>query len=466
MANDKLTEEMIMAVEQTADHVMITDKSGRILFVNKAFKRTTGFSEREAVGKFPSILKSGFHKDDYYKKLWQTILKGQAFKSTTTNKTKQGKIYYADQTITPLKDKKGRITHFVSIWKDDTERIQNEDKMFKLAEKLEFEKRKFEKLVLLDGLIDGIHEMDELVGYILNTIGYILESRRCSLMLLDERTKKLSIKGAIGLDNEDIMKEKLSVGKGIAGLVAKKGKPLLVELIDTDKRLKRGNRTGYKTRSFLSVPLRLEHKILGVVNVTDKVSAAGEVFTPFDLEILLHIVRRSAVAISNVHMLRELKHLTITDYKTKLFNYRYFLSALEHECNRAKRTGEPLSLIMIDLDDFKAYNERYGHLQGDEFLRKFGIMLKEKLREVDISCRYGGDEFIVILTETDLRQARTVAKKLLKHALQLKLKRKVTFSIGVSQFAADDSVKGLVEKVDGALLAAKSSGKDKIHVGK
>jgi sigma-B regulation protein RsbU (phosphoserine phosphatase) len=116
------------AVERTTDSVFITDASGRIEYVNPAFEKTTGFSRDEAIGKQPNILKSGEHGRDYYDKLWETILAGNVHRATVTNRRKNGEIFYAEQTITPILDGAGNLTHFVSVVKDITELKKAEER--------------------------------------------------------------------------------------------------------------------------------------------------------------------------------------------------------------------------------------------------------------------------------------------------------------------------------------------------
>ncbi len=123
------------AVEQTADSVVITDRAGIIEYVNPAFEETTGYSSAEAIGRTPRLLKSGRQSDDYYRELWATILRGEPFRGTTINRKKSGMLYWAEQTITALKDTEGRITHFVSVLKDMTERrkVQEQEIELQLA---------------------------------------------------------------------------------------------------------------------------------------------------------------------------------------------------------------------------------------------------------------------------------------------------------------------------------------------
>jgi PAS domain S-box-containing protein len=127
------------AVEQTADTVFITDRSGLIEYVNPAFERTTGFSREEALGSTPRILKSGLQESEYYERLWGTILSGASFHATVINRRKNGELYHAEQTITPMKDAEGRIANFVSVLRDMTEtiRLREQETESNLARKIQ-----------------------------------------------------------------------------------------------------------------------------------------------------------------------------------------------------------------------------------------------------------------------------------------------------------------------------------------
>ncbi len=113
-------EQFYVAVEQAGDAIFIGAKDGKIEYVNPAFEKLTGFSKEEAIGKTPRIVKSGLQPLSYYKKLWSTILSGNVFRSTVINRKKSGELFYADHTITPLKNREGEVVNFIAIWKDIT----------------------------------------------------------------------------------------------------------------------------------------------------------------------------------------------------------------------------------------------------------------------------------------------------------------------------------------------------------
>jgi len=171
-------------------------------------------------------------------------------------------------------------------YKNITERIHTREEMNRLNENLKFEKQKLEKILNFGEEIETIRNFNKLVDFIVEQASSILESERCSLMLLDENKGEMCIKGAVGLRPEIIKKNKLNIGEGIAGLVARQGKPMLVEVIDDDKRFGRNSLSTYRTKSFLSVPIKFDQKLIGVLNVTDKKNRDSSIYTELDLKIL------------------------------------------------------------------------------------------------------------------------------------------------------------------------------------
>ena len=169
--------------------------------------------------------------------------------------------------------------------------------------------------------------------------------------------------------------------------------------------------------------------------------------------------------LSNMNLV--LEQLSITDGLTKLHNHRYFQESLTRECRRSVRTSEPLSLVLIDLDDFKACNDRYGHAGGDAILRETAGLLNDCVRETDVLTRYGGEEFALIAVGTDLEGARDLAEKIrgtvenAEFELDATAERaRVTVSVGVAELQGDE--KQLFLDADAALYAAKDAGRNRV----
>ena len=135
--DEEKNRQLFRIVEQTADSVVVTDCDGVIGYVNPAFEQMTGYTKEEALGQTPSVLKSGIHDDQFYKELWKTILGGEAFQSEIANRKKNGELFYEEKTITPLRDERGNITHFVATGKDIGERKRANERLRKAHDELE-----------------------------------------------------------------------------------------------------------------------------------------------------------------------------------------------------------------------------------------------------------------------------------------------------------------------------------------
>lgn len=158
-----------------------------------------------------------------------------------------------------------------------------------------------------------------------------------------------------------------------------------------------------------------------------------------------------------------------TDLLTGLYNYRYFQEALPREMERTLRTGHPLSLMVLDIDRFKAFNDRWGHEAGNQALGHIGKLIQESLRKLDVACRYGGEEFVVILPDTDLRQAVLVAERLrvhietgVFHIDEHPLTVTVSIGIDTFQYHQNDSMTTLMARADEWMYQAKREGRNRI----
>jgi diguanylate cyclase len=175
--------------------------------------------------------------------------------------------------------------------------------------------------------------------------------------------------------------------------------------------------------------------------------------------------------ISNLQQsLEAIRAESLTDPLTGLGNRKYFDRSIEMALQNAFANGEPLSLLMFDIDHFKSFNDSYGHLTGDQVLRLVGMSLKQTIKGQDITARYGGEEFVVVLPNTAMRQALTVADHIRRAIMSKELRKKstgeilgrVTISVGVSMLKPDDDTDSLIERADACLYAAKRNGRNRV----
>lgn len=443
------------AVEQTADHVMITNKEGVIEYVNSAFEITTGYNSGEAIGKTPKILQSGKQDKSFYRKLWETILSGEVFNAQVTNRKKSGELYVAGQTISPIVNESKEITHFVSIWRDITQRV-------KLEESLRNEKQKLEEIIGFDEKICAIRKSDLLMDFVVSKTVKILEAKKCSIMLIEKDYEELCTKASVGFKEDEAIR--IHIKESMAAQVIEDGKPLLVRNVFPE--LHQTREKSYEACSFMIAPIKRDGKVIGVINVAGKRGEANQdgSFDDIDLRILCDIAREVTVAMENVRLYKELQFLTITDPVTNIHNFRHFVNSLEYEIKRLKRITGDLGLLMMDIDNFKSYNDQFGHVAGDRLLKDIGRIINEHLREADILCRYAGDEFVAILPGTGKAGATILADRIRKAIEQASFKKKVTISIGLAQYKPPMTRRDLTVKADRALYQAKKEGRNKICI--
>lgn len=434
----------------------VIDEEGNILYLSE--KLSLLFKEN-AVGKKCWEIYRDEKTQCSYCPLRRDIKVGET-RTIESNGVFGGKTFQITHTGMIFDGKKAVL----EVYHDITEQKRAEETIRTLAENLKSEKQKLEKILSIDLRMRSIRKLNDLVDFIVEKSTEILEAEKCSLMLLDPESNELAIRGAKGLDDDIIMGSRVKVGHSISGMVAEENCPILVEDIESNVRFARQNRPSYRTRSFISAPIRTHNRVIGVVNIADKRSASDPAFTETDLTILCTIVHLASVAIENADFIRQLTHLSMTDSLTGMANHRFFTKSLDREIHRSKRYGTPLCLFMIDIDNFKPYNDTYGHLEGDRLLKSLGQILESNLRVVDIVCRYAGDEFVVILPETDIPKAKIVAEKI-KTAIEIGLfRQKITISIGLANYVAPKMSRyDLILKADTALFEAKKRGKNMIH---
>ena len=198
-----------------------------------------------------------------------------------------------------------------------------------------------------------------------------------------------------------------------------------------------------------------------------KEGASDFVKKPFENEHLIHIVNQCLDQYKTLrekeNLEEEVRRLSITDDLTGLYNHRHFFKTLEAELVRLKRQKTSLSLLMFDLDNFKKYNDNYGHLEGDKVLKTVGEIVKNSIRSnVDSGYRYGGDEFTVLLIGASADRATTIAERI-RFSIEQAKSHHITVSIGLSEYRDHFDLEGFVKSADDAMYRAKNGGGNRVH---
>lgn len=221
---------------------------------------------------------------------------------------------------------------------------------------------------------------------------------------------------------------------------------------------------GAKDPDFL-IPLRSDKGIIGVYMQGKKSETSS--FDLAEVQYAINLISFVSIAIENANLYRK----ATVDRMTKLYTHHQFHKRLEEEISKDKRYGGFFSLIMFDIDNFKKFNDTYGHLQGDVIIKQIARILLEFIREVDFAARYGGEEFAIILPETDMMNAARVAERLREKVENFDFPGdegplKVTISMGISQFVPGkiDFNEQIIDLADGALYHSKESGRNKVSI--
>ena len=356
-----------------------------------------------------------------------------------------------------------------------TDSIANESlklEVERLRNELEYRSRFADSL---QHFLERISSSDPTQSYnsIISNSKDLLRSDRASLLLLDENSNELVVKAAIGLATDPSTINHIRVGEGVSGNVMQTGKALMVEDVELSDITPAPADRLYKSKSFISYPIKIGGRKIGVLNVTDK--SDGEPYTDVDLSLLEIIGPQVALALERAEWQErasEFQLMSITDPLTGLPNRRYLEERLAEELNRSKRYDYPMSFLMIDIDDFKSYNDNNGHQAGDLALQITAHCLKAALRAADVASRYGGEEFCILLPQTSLAEAGVIADRIRQrvstthfpHGKSQPLGH-VTVSIGVASYSTIiNSAEIVIAAADRALYKAKSMGKDRVEV--
>jgi len=314
-------------------------------------------------------------------------------------------------------------------------------------------------------VINSTLDLDNLLELLMDMAVEMSGADAGSLLLKEETKEKLYFKVARGDSEKEIKAFSLEPGEGIAGWVAEFGAPVVVEDAHEDSRFsnKVDEALGQRTRAMICVPLKTKNEVIGALEVVRNRQTA-----PFDqscVVLLSSLASQAAIAIKNAMLYR----MAITDALTGLYSYRYFQDSLKRESKLAEKNKSNLSLVFLDVDRFKSFNDRHGHQVGDKVLREIAGVLQACMRDTDIISRYGGEEMVIILRDTPKETAVKIAERVRSAIEDLRVPGsdgdplQVTVSLGVSTYPTDTLIRErLFYLVDSALYAAKEGGRNRV----
>jgi diguanylate cyclase (GGDEF)-like protein len=307
-------------------------------------------------------------------------------------------------------------------------------------------------------------EPQEIFQMVVHLLKNTFDYTHVCIYLLDDQILRCGYQ--VGYPDEAVLHE-IPVTSGVIGRTARTKQTQFINDVAKDPDFLR---VSYEIESEICVPLLKEGNVLGVINIE---AAPGRPLTENDVDLITALAGPVAIAVDNARLHTEVKSLALTDALTNLLNRRAFDEAFATEIVRADRYGYPLALIIIDLDNFKSYNDRWGHPAGDKRLVEVAKLLETNVRSPDIAARYGGEEFAIILPYTSKSGALILAERLRRGAESLAVEKVdsdgaipgYTISVGIATLPENGRTAGdLLIAADDAELAAKRLGKNRVCI--
>lgn len=324
-------------------------------------------------------------------------------------------------------------------------------------------------LYKINKVIRSVIDLDDMIKKLIDVIGKATESDEVFIFLKDEQKYELILYGCPKEYISSVGFVRIPFGKGIEGIVAQTRMPIAVtENVINDSRYESILDLEMKFfNSLLVAPIIIKDNVIGVLELRN---SSKRTYSPSEKKLINTITDQLGIAIENALLHKKTELLSLTDDMTGLFNFRYFQQKIRDEIIRSKRYQRDLSLLILDIDHFKKVNDTFGHTKGDYILKIVSNIISRTVRDVDISCRYGGEEFVVILPETEQKDTLPIAERIrlrVEDADFAELKEledlKITISIGVASFPENaTNEKGLIEAADKALYYAKNTGRNKV----
>lgn len=429
------------AVEQSPASIIITDLNGSIQYVNPRFTAVTGYTADEAIGKNPSLLKSGTTPTQVYKDLWRTLVRGGEWRGEFVNRKKDGTLYHESVVISPITNRDGVVSHYLAVREDISERKQSEEAL-RVSES--------RHRLLADNARDVIWTMTPRgqITYISPSVEKVrgLTAAEAMAQTVDQIHPPDS--QAVALAYFAQLSADLAAGrtaqsfKGQLEYCCKDGSTLWTEV--------------------MAHPVVSEGRLLEIIGVTRDISEHKRLVTELQQAKEATEKANQALLVANA----ELAKIATTDPLTGAWNRRHFLDVAEQMRAQARRYKTNLSLLILDIDHFKPINDQHGHQIGDQVLMELTRLIKSELREADIFARWGGEEFVLLVPHCHAMEAVQMAEKLrlCVAAHPFAAIGSLTISIGAAELQFNESIDSLFKRGDVALYAAKAAGRNTVRL--
>jgi len=446
-------------IENMRDGIVVVDLEDRIVDINPAGERIIETTFQEVVGKQASQVLADLAD-------WISLSKDQRtpVKVITTGEGPNRQIFVLN--LFPLSDTQGELVGHTIVFHNNTE-------SHKLNKDLKDQADRLSVLYDIGRAITSTLDIDTLLELIYNQLSRVIPSDAYFVALYLPKNHKLDIKILID-QNKRYPSEVVDANEGLSSWIVEHRKPLLIQ--DLPKELNdlpaRPIMVGEKqlSRSWLGVPMLIENELIGLLAVA---SYSPNMFNKTDQLLLEQIAQQAVLSIQNARNYQEVTRQANLDSLTGVSNHNHFIERLYEESEVALSTLTPLSLIMLDIDYFKQYNDTYGHIIGDEVLRLTVQAMKSHIKKTDTIGRWGGEEFGILLPNATTTQANMVANRIRRTLSELPLFNvegktipKPTISQGIASMPEHTTdADEFVIIADRALYRAKDKGRDQVAVG-
>lgn len=449
--------------------IVVLDAKGSLLLWNPAAERIFGWRASEVVGQPPPFLPDNPPED--FLELYMRGLQGEPVRLVGGCRHRNGMTMDISFSMSPLFGPQEELTGVMAVLEDITERRQTQEELFKVNEKLkvwilEFGRRNRDITLLneMGDLLQACQTVEEAYVGVGQYVRRMFPEDSGALFIFNEEKNALAAvtnwgkiaPGALEFPPDECWSMRM-------------GQEHLVK--DPAADMVCGHLAGAVSTGSLCVPMIAHGENLGLLLLikNPQETSADEPRNDSWQRLATTAARQIALTMANLNLKNFLMQQAIRDSLTGLFNRRYMEETLEREIFRVQRKDASLGIIMLDLDSFKNHNDSLGHEAGDTLLQAMGSFLRANIRREDIACRYGGDEFVLILPEATLEITRQRAEKLRQevHRLQVNYRGQplgpLTISVGVAVFPTHgDRVDAVLQAADAALYQAKEGGRNRV----
>ncbi|QDG78623.1 diguanylate cyclase [Labrenzia sp. PHM005] len=455
-----------LIAEHCSDSIVFTDPQGKVLWVNEPFRSMTGYSLSEILGKKPGSLLQGPDTDpNTVSEISQALRSQVAIDCEILNYTKNGESYWIDLTITPVRNHDGVLTHFMSIERDITEKKKLAEETKKSLQSEQEQRRERKILSQMSEWLFAARSQQELEKIVAKSMDKMFPGTNGAFYIYS--------------NSRDVLEQ--------VGQWGNLSSPTHIHADDCWS-LRRGRSYAYGTsdisfacehvheskHAYFCLPIVAHGDTIGMMHIafpeynigaTDNRTLRDALANKWDLSLIC--AEQISLATANVKLQDELHQRSVKDPLTGLWNRRWFNETASREIKRFEENGTPLTLMIIDIDHFKKFNDTFGHDAGDIVLKSFGVALQEVFENNRFACRLGGEEFCILCVGDGMDQANeqlavlreTIAGKHIRYdGHQLPT---ITFSTGIAEYRPEDGdLKSFVCRSDEALYAAKKAGRN------